>query len=46
MLALKTRALSKTFRVKRKEAGLGGSIRALIRPHWEEKQAVRSVLEG
>lgn len=41
MLALKARGLSKTFRVKRKEAGLGGSLRALVRPRWEEKQAVR-----
>ena len=43
MIALQTRSLSKTFQVKRKEAGLSGSFRSLIKPEWEEKQAVHSI---
>ncbi|MDB4866501.1 MAG: transporter [Cohnella sp.] len=43
MKALETRALSKTFRVKRKQAGLAGSFRALLKPDWEEKEAVRGI---
>ncbi|MEK0313104.1 ABC transporter ATP-binding protein [Cohnella sp. 56] len=37
---LETRGLSKAFRVKRKEAGLKGSVRALFAPAWTEKTAV------
>ncbi|WP_027091039.1 ABC transporter ATP-binding protein [Cohnella thermotolerans] len=43
MLALRTRGLSKTFKVKRKEPGLGGSLRSLFRPQWETKPAVRGI---
>jgi ABC-2 type transport system ATP-binding protein len=43
VLALQTRGLSKTFQVKRKSAGLAGSFRALLKPQWEEKQAVRGI---
>jgi len=43
MLALRTRGLGKTFRVKRKEAGLRGSFRALWKPNWETKVAVRGI---
>ncbi|SDW86072.1 ABC-2 type transport system ATP-binding protein [Paenibacillus sp. CF384] len=41
--ALQTHGLSKVFAVKRKDAGLSGSIRSLIRPQWEEKVAVRQI---
>lgn len=43
MIALQTRSLCKTFKVKRKEAGLSGSFRSLIKPEWEEKQAVHGI---
>jgi ABC-2 type transport system ATP-binding protein len=43
MKALETKALSKTFKVKRKQAGLAGSFRALLKPDWEEKEAVRGI---
>jgi len=43
MLALQTRRLGKTFRVKRKAAGLSGSFRALLKPTWETKEAVRGI---
>ncbi|TJY43341.1 ABC transporter ATP-binding protein [Cohnella pontilimi] len=43
MIALHTRALSKTFKVKRKQAGLAGSFRALMRPEWETKEAVKRI---
>lgn len=43
MLALKTENLTKTFRVKRKSAGLAGSFRSLWKPEWEEKLAVRRI---
>lgn len=40
---LQTRSLCKTFQVKRKEPGLAGSFRSLLRPRWEEKEAVRGI---
>ncbi|MFB9276046.1 ABC transporter ATP-binding protein [Cohnella cellulosilytica] len=43
MVALRTRGLGKTFRVKRKEAGLSGSFRSLWKPNWETKEAVRGI---
>ncbi|MFC5402502.1 ABC transporter ATP-binding protein [Cohnella soli] len=43
MEALRTRGLSKTFKTKKKDAGLAGSIRAMWKPQWEEKDAVQSV---
>ncbi|XID92995.1 ATP-binding cassette domain-containing protein [Paenibacillaceae bacterium WGS1546] len=43
MLALRTRGLGKTFRVKRKEAGLAGSFHSLWKPRWETKEAVRGI---
>ncbi|WP_274651814.1 ABC transporter ATP-binding protein [Paenibacillus humicola] len=43
MWALQTDGLSKTFKVKRKDAGLRGSFRSLIKPEWEEKMAVRQI---
>jgi len=42
-LALRTRGLGKTFRVKRKEAGLSASFRSLWKPNWETKEAVRGI---
>lgn len=35
--------LRKSFRVHKKEAGLKGSLRGLIKRQWEEKQALRGV---
>ena len=43
MLALEVEGLVKTFRVKRKRAGLAGSFRSLVRPEWEEKTAVAGI---
>ncbi|MFC5651645.1 ATP-binding cassette domain-containing protein [Paenibacillus solisilvae] len=43
MIALQTRNLSKTFKVKRKGAGLSGSFRSLLKPEWEEKPAVHGI---
>lgn len=43
MEALRTHALRKVFTVKRKDAGLAGSFRSLMKPAWEEKVAVRSI---
>ncbi|WP_219836382.1 ATP-binding cassette domain-containing protein [Paenibacillus sp. R14(2021)] len=43
MDALRTHALRKVFTVKRKDAGLSGSFRSLLRPQWEEKVAVSSI---
>ncbi len=43
MLALRTRGLGKTFRVKKKEPGLSGSFRSLWKPYWETKEAVRGI---
>lgn len=39
-LALQTRALGKTFKVKEKRAGLRSSLRSLFAPEWREKTAV------
>jgi len=41
--ALRTSGLGKTFRVKKKEAGLAGSFRSLWKPNWETKEAVRGI---
>ncbi|MBW5444775.1 ATP-binding cassette domain-containing protein [Cohnella sp. CFH 77786] len=43
MFALRTNGLTKTFRVKRKQPGLAGSFRSLLKPAWEEKEAVRGI---
>ncbi|MBO7743919.1 ATP-binding cassette domain-containing protein [Paenibacillus sp. MWE-103] len=43
MVALRTQALRKVFAVKRKDAGLAGSFRSLLKPAWEEKVAVRGI---
>jgi viologen exporter family transport system ATP-binding protein len=43
VVALQTQALRKVFTVKRKDAGLAGSFRSLMKPRWEEKIAVRSI---
>ncbi|WP_308638947.1 ABC transporter ATP-binding protein [Paenibacillus silvisoli] len=42
-IALQTHGLSKSFAIKRKEAGLTGSLRSLWRPQWEEKVAVKHI---
>ncbi len=41
--AISAHALSKTFRVKVRDPGLAGAVRALFRPHYREVQAVREV---
>ena len=43
MQAIRVENLSKTFRVKRKEKGMRGSIKAFIHPRIEEIQAVNGV---
>ncbi len=43
MKAIEVEGLSKTFRVKQKERGMGGSIRAIFHPRTEEIRAVDSV---
>lgn len=43
MVALRTQALRKVYAVKRKDAGLAGSFRSLVRPRYEEKVAVRGI---
>ncbi len=43
MLALQTRKREKSFRGKKKAAGLSGSFRALWKPTWETKEAVRGI---
>jgi ABC-2 type transport system ATP-binding protein len=40
---IQVRGLSKTFRVHRKEPGLRGSVRALFKREWVDKQALRGV---
>jgi len=43
MQAIRVENLSKTFRVKRKEKGMRGSVRAIFHPQTEEIQAVNGV---
>lgn len=43
MQAIRVEDLSKTFRVKRKEKGMKGSIRAVLHPQTEEIRAVNGV---
>ena len=43
MKVIEAENLSKTFRVKRKEKGMKGSIRAVLRPQTEEIKAVSGV---
>ena len=43
MQAITVENLSKTFRVKRKEKGMRGSIKAILHPQTEEIQAVKGV---
>jgi ABC-2 type transport system ATP-binding protein len=43
MVAIQVSNLSKTFRTKRKAAGLGASVRALIKPHYTIVEAVRGI---
>lgn len=41
--AIRVRDLRKTYRAKRKRAGLGGSLRSLLRPETVEVEAVRGL---
>ena len=43
MQAIKVENLSKTFRVKRKEKGMKGSVKAILHPQTEEIRAVKDV---
>ena len=43
MQAIRVENLSKTFRVRRKEKGMRGSIKAILRPQTEEIRAVHGV---
>jgi len=43
MPAIEIKELSKTFVTKRKTAGLGGSLRAMIRPEYQTVEAVRGI---
>src|SRR6266511_2156438 len=43
MPAIEVNNLQKTFKSKRKAAGLGGSLRALFRPEYTSVEAVRSL---
>ena len=43
VLAVDVRGLRKVFRSKEKAAGLGGSLRALVRPTYREVEAVRGI---
>ena len=43
MQAIRVENLSKTFRVKKKEKGMAGSIKAILHPKTEEIQAVNGV---
>lgn len=46
MQAISVKELEKTFRVKRKEKGMRGSVQAILRPQTEEVKAVRGVSFG
>lgn len=43
MNVIEAENLSKTFRVKQKEKGMKGSIRAILKPHMEEIEAVKGI---
>lgn len=43
MNVIEAENLSKTFRVKQKEKGMKGSIRAVFKPHVEEIEAVKGI---
>ncbi|MDE5718966.1 MAG: ATP-binding cassette domain-containing protein [Lachnospiraceae bacterium] len=43
MQAIRVEDLSKTFRIKRKEKGMRGSIKAILHPQTEEIRAVKGV---
>ena len=43
MPAIQVQNLRKTFTTKRKAAGLGGSLRALVRPERQTQDAVRGL---
>lgn len=43
MNVIEVENLSKTFRVRQKEKGMKGSIRAVFKPHVEEIKAVNGI---
>ena len=43
MKAIEVKELSKTFKVKQKEKGLKGSIKAIFKPKYKDKKAVNKV---
>ena len=43
MKAIEVKDLSKTFKVKQKEKGLKGSIKAIFKPKYKDKKAVNNI---
>lgn len=43
MSTIEIQELNKEFKVKKKKAGLRGSLQSLIRPTYEQKQAVKDL---
>ena len=43
MQVIKTRNLTKTYRTRVKSEGLGASFRALVKPEWQEIEAVKGM---
>ena len=43
MKAIEVKNLSKTFKVKQKEKGLKGSIKAIFKPKYKDKKAVNQI---
>lgn len=43
MQAIRVENLSKTFRVRKKEKGMAGSVKAVLHPHMQEIHAVKGI---
>jgi ABC-2 type transport system ATP-binding protein len=43
MPAIEDTSLRKTFRTKRKAAGMSGSMRTLVKPHYSSVEVVRGI---
>ena len=43
MKVIEVKELSKTFKVKVKEKGLKGSLKAIVKPKYEEIKAVKGI---
>src|SRR5690554_2996017 len=42
-IAIRARGLTKQFRIRRKQAGLSGSLRAMFKPEYTEIPAVQAI---